>query len=124
VHRERPAGRHPAERAGGGYQRLVDAGVSAEDLAAKVGKSVSWIRDTLRLGRLPAAAQDAVDAGLLGPSVAALVARLPAEVARERVAACVLAGRDRDSIDRRSCSATSRSSGRSTSPGSAPRTAT
>lgn len=89
----------PSERAAG-YQRLVDAGVAAEALAAKVGKSVSWVRDTLRLGRLPPRALDAVDDGRLGATVAALVARLPGAVARSRVTDCVLAGRDVESITR------------------------
>jgi len=49
-----------------GYTRLLDEfGLSQEDLAQAVGKSRSYIANTIRLTNLPDAAQDAVRSGQL-----------------------------------------------------------
>lgn len=79
----------PSERARG-YQALIDAGVPREQVAAKVGKSESWLRAVLRLGGLPETAAEALDNGELPRSTAELIARVPGEEARAKVSLCVL----------------------------------
>ena len=79
----------PSERAAG-YQRLIDAKVPAEEIAKKIGKSVSWIRGYLKIGNLSPDVLDAVDSGFLPRATAELVARVPGEKARRTVELCVL----------------------------------
>lgn len=82
----------PMERADA-YARLVEEhGVSVEDLASRIGTSASTVRDLLKLRRLPEMARQAVDRGLIPPTTAALIARVPNELHRERVAIHVLNG--------------------------------
>jgi ParB/RepB/Spo0J family partition protein len=76
----------PLEKAEG-YQALVDLGVSVEQIAAKVGKAESTVRDLLRLRNLPEKARKALEAGTLLPSVAGLIAGRPSEAMRKKVAA-------------------------------------
>lgn len=79
----------PSEEAAA-YQGLAAAGKSAEQIAAEVGKPLGFVRSLLRLGKLPAWALEAVDLGILPRATAELVARVPGEASREKVAACVL----------------------------------
>ncbi len=81
----------PSERAAG-YQALLGQGVTVEDLAAKVGKSPSFVRGVLLLARMPEALAEAVDAGEVPRSTAELVCRVPNEELREQAARCVLRG--------------------------------
>lgn len=74
------------------YRRLADAGRTAEQISADTGKPVGFVRGLLRLGRLPAWALSAVDAGTLPRATAELVARVPGDGARKRAAACTLRG--------------------------------
>lgn len=74
-----------------GYARLIDEHqVSIEDLAARVGKSVSTIRGLLKLRALPDVAREALELGVLPPATAELIARVPNEKVREEVACRVL----------------------------------
>jgi ParB/RepB/Spo0J family partition protein len=81
----------PTERARG-YQSLLDAGQSIDTIAAKVGKSESWVRGVLRAIKLPQDAAEALDGGELSQKVATLISRVPGVASREKVALCVLRG--------------------------------
>lgn len=81
----------PLEKAEG-YGRLMDVhGLSAEDVAAKVGKSVATIRGLAKLRSLPDKAKAALDAGELTAAVAGLIARIPGEKARAEATTLALA---------------------------------
>lgn len=68
---------HPLEEAEG-YERLMKRHQYAvEDLAAKVGKSKAYIYGRLKLLNLGGSGRKAFWAGVLSPSVALLVARVP-----------------------------------------------
>lgn len=67
-------------------------GASAEEISRQISKPLSAVRDLMRVGKLPAWALAAVDAGVLPLSTAALVAKVPGEESRRRAAACVLLG--------------------------------
>ncbi|MBY0527333.1 MAG: ParB/RepB/Spo0J family partition protein [Gemmataceae bacterium] len=70
-----------------GYAALVDQHqVTVEDLAARVGKSVSTIRDLLKLRVLPEKARKAVAEGELSVSTAGLIARIPNDKLRQEAA--------------------------------------
>lgn len=81
----------PLEKAAG-YQALVDAGLAVEALAVKVGKSPATIYGLLKLLALPPKARDALEAGTLPTSTAQLIARVPNEGLRQKVAGQVLSG--------------------------------
>lgn len=82
----------PLEKADG-YAALVERHqVAVEDLAQRVGKSVSTIRGLLKLRRLPPAAREAVERGELPSQTAGLIAALPSEAMRLKCAGEVLAG--------------------------------
>ena len=82
----------PLEKADG-YARLVEAhGVPVEELAARVGQSVSTIRSLLKLRQLPELARAALARGLLPAATAELIARVPGAEARERLTRAVLVG--------------------------------
>lgn len=75
----------PVEEAEG-YRVLHEShGYSAEDLAAKLGKSVAYVYARLKLCALGKAAREALSAGQLTASTALLVARIPAELQGEAV---------------------------------------
>jgi ParB/RepB/Spo0J family partition protein len=83
----------PLEKAEG-YGRLVEEhGYSVEDLAMRVGKSVSTIRNLLRLRQLPEKARAALEAGELAPSIAELIASRPSAALRDQVATYALTRR-------------------------------
>ena len=68
---------HPLEEAGG-YKGLMDRhGYSADDIAAKGGKSKAYIYTRLKLLALCAPAKKYFLEGVLTPSVALLLARIP-----------------------------------------------
>jgi len=75
-----------------GYRALMDNGRSAEDVAKAVGKSETVVRKLVKLLALPPVAVEALDAGRLDAETAALVARIPGEATREKMALHVLAG--------------------------------
>lgn len=79
----------PSERAAA-YQREIDAGRTADELAAKVGRSVSFVRNVLRIAKLSDDFLAHVDAGRVPRATAELVARVPGERARKTVELCVL----------------------------------
>src|SRR5581483_1638807 len=91
---EQVAGVPAIERAEG-YARMLEYGDSVEEIAAKVGRGVSTIREVLKLRQLPELARKALAAGVLPPSTAGLIARVPGAEAREEVARYVVAGEDR-----------------------------
>jgi ParB/RepB/Spo0J family partition protein len=68
---------HPVEQAEA-YRRLIDEhGYTAEDLAAKTGRSLVYVRQRLALGDLGKIGRVALDQGKITLAVALLVARLP-----------------------------------------------
>jgi ParB/RepB/Spo0J family partition protein len=76
-----------------GYKALMDVGgKSAEAVAAAVGKSETTVRQLVKLLALPDVATAALVAGRLDAATAALVARIPGEATREKMALHVLAG--------------------------------
>lgn len=82
----------PLEEAAG-YQALHDRhGYSVEEIADRVGKSQSYIRQRITLTKLHASAQEYLQKGLLTPSTAILVARLPSPTDQEAAAKAIIAG--------------------------------
>lgn len=76
----------PLEKAEG-YAALIEQhGVKVEDLAGRVGKSVSTIRGLMRLRQLPVKAHKGLEEGVLSATVAELIASRPSETMREEVA--------------------------------------
>src|SRR5579883_3293191 len=76
-----------------GYAALVEGhGVPVEEIAARVGKSVSTVRNLLALRGLPAVAREALERGEIPASTAGVIVRVPGAEAREQVARKVLAG--------------------------------
>lgn len=68
---------HPLEEAEA-YETLRDQhGFPVEEIAAKVGRSVSYVRQRMRLTALGKAGREAFYAGALTPATALLVARIP-----------------------------------------------
>lgn len=67
---------HPMDEALG-YEALQARGYTGASIAAKVGKSVSYVNARLRFTALGPVARDAFLDGKLSPSVALLVARIP-----------------------------------------------
>lgn len=79
-----------------GYERLLkEHKLKVEELARRQGRSVSSVRNMLKLLRLPVTARVAVRKGQMSASVAALIARLPSEAAMNQVTnyACDFNGR-------------------------------
>lgn len=70
---------HPLEEAEGYEQLLKLPGYSAEDLAAKVGKSKAYIYARMKLCALGPDGRKAFYAGKLSASVALLIARIPGD---------------------------------------------
>ncbi len=78
---------HPLEEAEG-YERLhKEHGYSVDDLAAKVGKSKGYIYGRMKLCALTKAGRKAFLDEKLAPSVALLIARVPAAMQDEALAA-------------------------------------
>jgi ParB/RepB/Spo0J family partition protein len=80
----------PSEQAAG--CRAVVKALGAEKAAARLGKSVTWVRGFLLLESCPEDLLAAVDAGKVGRTVAELVCRLPRHEQQDLAARCVLAG--------------------------------
>jgi ParB family chromosome partitioning protein len=79
---------NPIEEAAGYYRLIDEFGYSQGDLGTSLGKSRSYVANTIRLLNLPSDVQDLVTEGKLsaGHARALLAARDPATVAREIVA--------------------------------------
>lgn len=87
----------PSEQAAA-YKRLVDA-VGLAEAARQIGKPEATVRGIALLARAPIPLAAAVDAGLVGRSVAELVCRVPGERSRAMAAYCVLTGQMKPSSD-------------------------
>lgn len=84
VENEQRADVSPMDKAFG-YQKLIDTcGYDADMLAAKIGKSKSYIYGLLKLTQLPPKAAKAMEEGEMAPSVAGLLARIPNAGLREK----------------------------------------
>jgi ParB/RepB/Spo0J family partition protein len=83
----------PSEQAAA-YARLVQAGRTAEEIVERTGKPLSYVRSILALAKFPPEVLEMVDAGRLPRATAELIARVPGEQARAKLAAHVLAGFD------------------------------
>lgn len=78
---------HPLEEAEA-YEVLRDKhGYPVEEIAAKVARSVSYVRQRMRLTALGAAGREAFYAGALTPATALIVARVPMELQPQAVLA-------------------------------------
>lgn len=80
----------PSEQAAA-YKALADE-IGVEGTAKQSGKSLSSVREIIRLGSLPKWCLAAVDDGTLSRSAAAVVARVPGAEARQFAAAEALCG--------------------------------
>jgi len=80
------------ERADGIFKLHTELRVPLEDIATRIGRSVSTIRHLLRLRDLPKIVRRAMQAGELPTSTAMAIARVPGTAAREKVARLVLMG--------------------------------
>lgn len=80
----------PSEQASA-YKRLVDA-VGLAEAAKQIGRPEATVRGIALLARAPAPLAAAVDAGLVGRSVAELVCRVPGERSRAMAAYYVMIG--------------------------------
>lgn len=75
---------HPLEEADG-YAQLIEVHhATAEEVAAKVGKPVGYVRHRLQYRALSPAAREAFFAGKLTPHTALLVARIPVAALQEQ----------------------------------------
>lgn len=90
IENEQRADTSPLEKAEGYHRLIQEHNASVEQIAERVGKSISTIRNLLKLRALPDIARRALDAGLLPPSTAQLIARVPSDEAREEFACRVL----------------------------------
>lgn len=70
----------PIDEANGFKQLLKTGRYKVEDLAAKFGKGITYIRTRIRLAALPLAAQKAIDTGELPLTAALELAKLPEEI--------------------------------------------
>lgn len=77
---------NPLEEAAAYQQLLEDFDISQEELARRIGRSRPQISNTLRLMRLPAAAQRRVAAGVLSPGHARALLSLEGEAEMEELA--------------------------------------
>jgi len=77
----------PIERARG-YKALIDQGVTKEEIAKKVGKSLRTILATLQLLTVIPAVARALDLGLISPGHALLIARLQPDYQIAALDAC------------------------------------
>ncbi|MFZ5440430.1 MAG: ParB/RepB/Spo0J family partition protein [Myxococcota bacterium] len=83
---------HPLEEAEA-YQRLIDtAGYTAEQLAAKVGRSRGWIYQRLKLLALGPEARKAFEEGRIALSVAIPLARVPTHKLQAKAVERILGG--------------------------------
>lgn len=85
---------HPIEEAEG-YQALIrHHGYTADQIAAKIGKSRSYVYGKLKLADLCRDAREAFFNGLLSESTALLVARIPGETLQKKATKEVTCGYD------------------------------
>lgn len=78
---------HPLDE-GEGYQRLLAAGRSIEDLVAQLGKSKAYLYQRVSLTRLVPKAQDLLARDILPLSYALRIATVPAERQEDALAQC------------------------------------
>lgn len=78
---------HPLEE-GESYQRLMAAGRTIDDLAAKLGKSKGYVYQRVGLARLVPQAQDLLTRDVLPLSYALKIAAVPAERQADALAQC------------------------------------
>lgn len=83
---------HPIEEAEGYQQLMALAGYSADDIAAKIGKSRGYVYARLKLTALCAAARDDFFAGKLEASTALLIARIPGEALQKKALKKIING--------------------------------
>ena len=74
------------------YKRILSMGRTAEELAARIGRSAPTVYEFIKLLDLPPAGRRAVETGALTRNTAVLIARVPGVAAREKACAEVLAG--------------------------------
>lgn len=85
---------HPIEEAEG-YQQLIDRhGYTADAIAAKIGKSRSYVYGRLKFADLCRDARDAFYEGRLDASTALLVARIPGETLQKKATKEITCGYD------------------------------
>lgn len=78
-----------------GYQKLMkEYGYSAEQLAAKISKSEAHVHSTVKLLIIPEFARQFLNDGTISKSHAEIIARVPNEEGRERLAGQILYGHE------------------------------
>jgi ParB/RepB/Spo0J family partition protein len=85
---------HPIEEAEGYQAMIVKHGYNADQIAAKIGKSRSYVYGRLKFAHLCRDAREAFYDGRLGESVALLVARIPGETLQKKATKEVTCGYD------------------------------
>ncbi len=89
---------HPLEEADG-YARMRDEhGYTADELAAKIGKSKGYIYGRLKFSALGEEGRRRFYAGDLNPSTALLIARIPTSKLQEQAITAILGDREYDSM--------------------------
>lgn len=75
---------------GRSYQRLIELGLSADDICDRVGKSRSWVYGRIKLCDLSLPAQTALAEGRISASVALAIARRPSDTQEAALAAVLV----------------------------------
>ena len=76
-----------------GYKRLMEEhGYSAERLAARIGKSEAHVHSTVKLLALPEVAKENLNKGVISKSHAEVIARVPSEDGRNKLAREIIFG--------------------------------
>ena len=83
---------HPIEEAEGYEQLMYRHGYSADDIAAKIGKSKGYVYARLKLTALRDTAREAFFAGQLDASTALLIARIPGATLQKKATQMILEG--------------------------------
>jgi ParB/RepB/Spo0J family partition protein len=84
----------PLEEADGYFQLLQLGKTTVDAIAAKIGKSTGYIYQRLKLRGLPDVARNALEAGEIPATVAALIARIPGDKLKAEAAKRILKGQE------------------------------
>jgi ParB/RepB/Spo0J family partition protein len=76
-----------------GFKAAILAGINANEMAERIGKSRSYIYSRIKLTELPEPAKAAINESKLDPSIGLLIARLPLPSMQEEALRTILAGK-------------------------------
>ncbi len=83
---------HPLEQADSYQMLMTKFGLTAEQIAEKVGKSESWVYQQLQLCKLSKSAREALEAGKISASIAVEIARIPVPKLQDQAAKHIAGG--------------------------------